>query len=290
MRNIHELQKYLGNSSDNNITEIDRFLNRKYYLFTQFAKAPSPVITTVPSYDPVVKFANREEMNEYFKTQYKQNNAYIKSLKFKIKDINDVNKQKMLTMQKDYMSQLEAVRTTISKFKQVTKALFKNVRIVNDAAYDYHFTTSKQIIDVRYIKRFAKANINILNQTYNIVRLFNKASQANIYLNKHTIAAFIRRCEFNAHLNNVGLSPIVFFDNYKELSKSELLRLYLAVQFFTKPNLVIYDSLPLNNEHEYNVVKGILLSEQNRLHFAILFMKMSDQLAKDLALRSLGNR
>lgn len=62
-------------------------------------------------------------------------------------------------------------------------------------------------------------------------------------------------------------------DNF---SHADLLRMYLGLQFLLSPKLIIYDGLKLSSKHEINFVKGLLIGNQNRYGYAIIFLQSFD--------------
>lgn len=239
---------------------------------------------TYLTYDPRNAF---DIYKKYMHDRNLKNKIYKKLLKNKIFEINSYRKSIWNSEQKTRKSLIYKNINILKKFKKISKILLKNIDIVNNSAFHSNIVNVKNSLDDSDIKKIYLSNIVILNTYYWFIKFFSIKNKFKLIKQQDKFFNLLNSYQFNKILDSVDIDRLVAFENFLTLSNTDMIRLYLGLQFFVKPKLIIFSNLPIESQHEYNLLKGLLLRGQNNLKYAIIFLNHNEQLSQELATKKL---
>ncbi|WP_027124256.1 hypothetical protein [Mycoplasmoides pirum] len=237
------------------------------------------------------KYAWNENFKNLNKEELNKKLNLLKSSKRRInKNINIYKHNYKYNWRAKYVEQLITInngRKLLNQFEKVGKNLIKKINIVNFAAKKQKLKNN-DYLDSNSIYKLIISNLHILNMCY---RLINSLKYQKIlctnYQAKKILYKYYATKQLNSMLKSFEMKFLITYGDYKKIDNLDFFKLYLIKEFLYDPNLVIISNITTNNLHEYNTIKGLLLKQQNKQKFALIFLDNESKLSKDLAMQRL---
>lgn len=176
----------------------------------------------------------------------------------------------------NFNTSIDKMRLLHSYFKKNAYELLKKVHIVNKVAKKNNMVIFKKAINDGEIWRIFATNNYVLKRCLWLTKLFQHWTHFKTKIQKRKCLKYFNEFQIALTLSQVNLNEFYLFTAIDNFSHADLLRMYLGLQFLLSPKLIIYDGLKLSSKHEINFVKGLLIGNQNRYGYAIIFLQSFD--------------
>ncbi|SYV93872.1 Uncharacterised protein [Mycoplasmoides gallisepticum] len=217
--------------------------------------------------------------------------SYKKEIEAKIVDIKELirlNKARQEQYKLDYLSNnvINDQRFTFDRFnklKTMIKTLYRNLKLVNKILYKKKLLKTKNAIDIRTISSKLNYYLAIINRWEYLYDLF--IDWKPIKYRSKKLKKILTELYLYRSYKDVGINEEINYSYLSFLSSSDAITVYLLSKFAKAPKLLFVENFNLNNKHEYNVFKGLLLKYQNQSQTAIVLNDSDQKLMNDLGIR-----
>ncbi|WP_156940236.1 hypothetical protein [Mycoplasmoides alvi] len=183
--------------------------------------------------------------------------------------------------------QISNLNVNLKKFDKIGNQLLKNINIANNEAYKCNWFKN-EFLDNKFVCELLKSNNYILNILNKLLAYFknpnflqwNKNKKKKIFYKYYAIE------NLNNWFKSVQLDFFILYSDYKKIDNLSFLKLYLLNEFLYKPLLFIISDLSINDKNSFNIIKGLLLKQQNREGFAYIFLDKNN-LSQELSMKAL---
>lgn len=217
--------------------------------------------------------------------------SYKKEIEAKIVDIKELirlNKARQEQYKLDYLSNnvINDQRFAFDRFnklKTTIKTLYRNLKLVNKILYKKKLLKTKNAIDIRTISSKLNYYLAIINRWEYLYDLF--IDWKPIKYRSKKLRKILTELYLYRSYKDVGINEEINYSYLSFLSSSDAITVYLLSKFAKAPKLLFVENFNLNNKHEYNVFKGLLLKYQNQSQTAIVLNDSDQKLMNDLGIR-----